>query len=248
MNVVILGCGYTGERVAKRLAARGIQTLATHRASFDVTKPPLRLEIPEGARVLHSIPLVEGKRPTPLLLPLLKRASRVVYLSTTSVYGATEKVNENTPVKPRFERERLRVEEERDLASGAWQTLILRPAAIYGPERGIHVAMREGKHKIWGDGQNYVSRIHVEDLAEIAVAALSSELTGAFPVADEEPCRAIEIARFCAERFALPMPEMRGELAVEDTRRANRQVDGRAILRELGVRLAYPNYRVGLGW
>ncbi len=240
--VVILGCGFTGSRVARRLAERGVECVGTHRSHFDVTKPPLRLEVPDRALVLHSIPLVgEGMRPTPVLMPLLERASRVVYLSTTGVYGATQFVDETTPVAPRTPRELLRVEEERDLASGPWKTLVLRPAAIYGPGRGVHASLREGRLKLRGDGSNYISRIHVEDLAAIAEAALFSDLTGAYPVADEEPCQAREIAEYCARRMGLAVPNPDGSEP-----RANRRVDGRAILRELGLSLRYPSYRIGL--
>jgi nucleoside-diphosphate-sugar epimerase len=230
----------------RRLAERGVEVTGTHRADFDVTRPPPRLEIPEGARVLHSIPVVDWKRSMPYLAPLLERASRVVYLSTTGVYGATRIVDENTPVAPRAGREMLRVEEERDVAAGPWSSLILRPAAIYGPGRGVHVSLGGGRHKLWGDGSNYISRIHVEDLAAIAEAALLSDVTGAYPVADDEPCRAAEITGFCAKLMGIAMPQPMGKLPPEDTRSANRRVDGRAIRRALGVELKYPSYKIGL--
>jgi nucleoside-diphosphate-sugar epimerase len=127
----------------------------------------------------------------------------------------------------------------------AWSWLILRPAAIYGPDRGVHVAMREGTHRLWGSGENRVSRIHVDDLAAHAEAGLLSELSGAWPVADDEPCRAREIAQFCADLLGVPMPPP-SELKGEDTRRADRRVDGRAVRLRLGVELQYPSYRVGI--
>ena len=66
--------------------------------------------------------------------------------------------------------------------------MILRPAAIYGPGRGVHVSMEEGRFRFVGGGDNFVSRIHVDDLAAHVEAALLSDITGAWPVADEHPC------------------------------------------------------------
>ena len=245
---VILGAGYTGSRVVRLLMDRGERVLATNRsglggAMLDIERPEtiarLQSLIEPGARILHSVPVLRTAngwlRPTPLLLPLIQKAARVVYLSTTGVYGAAERVDGSTPTAARMPRESLRVEEERDVLAACANALILRPAAIYGPDRGVHVSMREGKHRVWGDGSNYISRIHVDDLAAIAEAALRSRLTGAFPVADDEPARSRDIAAYCAQLLDLPIPAPTGDLPREDTRASNRQVDGRAIRHALGV-------------
>jgi nucleoside-diphosphate-sugar epimerase len=106
--------------------------------------------------------------------------------------------------------------------------------------------MRAGKYRLPGDGSNFISRIHVDDLAAHCVAALDSSLTGAFPVADEAPCPAREIAEYCSHLLGVPMPEFTEILPGDDTRRANRRVDGRAIRAALGITLRYPGYRQGI--
>jgi nucleoside-diphosphate-sugar epimerase len=252
--MVVLGAGYTGGRVARLLEARGHQVTALRSADFDVcnaaTWDRLR-EVAVGARVLHSIPVLrtpEGYQATmPLIAPLLAGAARVVYLSTTGVYGDAEFVDETTAVAPWHERERLRVDEERAVMAGPWNAQVLRPAAIYGPDRGIHVSMRAGTYKLAGDGANYISRIHVDDLAALCVAALESDTTGAYPVADLHACPAREIAAWCAQRFGYEMPAFADSLPQDDTRRSNRRVDGRAIARLLNVELRYRSYVEGLG-
>jgi nucleoside-diphosphate-sugar epimerase len=253
--IVILGAGYTGSRVARLLQAQGHPVQALRSADFDLLNPATHARLIEaletGARVLHSIPVLrtsEGYHATmPVLAPLLAgRAGRVVYLSTTGVYGDQSEVNEATRVAPRHERELLRVEEERAVLGGPWSALVLRPAAIYGPDRGIHESMRAGTHRLVGDGSNYISRIHVDDLAAISAAALLSDITGAYPVADLWPCPAREIAAYCAERFGYPMPPSIEALPESDTRGSDRRVDGRTITRLLGVALRYPSYREGL--
>lgn len=264
---VILGCGYTGVRVARRLLARGLPVLATSRQPERVDLPgaellrldlddpatldDLRARCPAGARVLHSIPLLRGADgffdPTPAVLRCLPDSTaRAVYLSTTGVYGALRDVDEWTPPAPRTPREVLRVEAENHVLAGPWPAMVLRPAAIYGPGRGIHVAMRQGRFLLLGEGENYVSRIHVEDLAALTEAAMLGELTGAWPAADQEPARSRDIAAYCAGLLGIAMPRSAAAHELSETRRANRRVDGRAVCLQLGVTLRYPTFREGI--
>jgi len=236
MDLLILGCGYTGERVARRFLALGARVIAASRqperlaglgveaVRFDDVAARLK----PGTLVLHSIPPVGDVDLRGL------RAARLVYLSSTNVYGAATVVDENTPVDPAHER----VAAERRAAAGSWSTLVLRPAAIYGPGRGVHKRLERGEYRM---SDNFVSRIHVDDLAAHVEAGLLSDLTGAYPVADEEPSTAREIAVFCAELLGLPVP------AADSGRvTSNRRVDGSAIRRALGITLAYPSYRTGI--
>ena len=162
--------------------------------------------------------------------------SRVIYLSSTAVYGNAQRVDERTPVSADTERARLRLAEEARVAAGPWSSLILRPAAIYGPGRGVQERVKSGTHSM---GDNIISRIHVDDLAVHVEAALLSDVTGAYPVADEEPCAAREIAEFCGAVATPGVPPL-------NTRVTNRRVDGSAIRRLLGITLIYPSYRVGI--
>lgn len=245
-TIVILGAGYTGSRVAARLRQVGREVIALRSRDLDFTDTfavqTLRALLPDGCAVLHSVPSLPHAADQALLAALPGKASRVVYLSTTGVYGEAELVDASTPVAPRTEREAARVATEAAVAQGPWSSLILRPAAIYGPDRGVHVAMRQGRYTMIGDGSNYISRIHVDDLAAIATAALLSELEGAYPVADEYPCPSREIADYCAQVFSLPPPQSAPVSDVPVSRRNNRRVDGRAILEKLGVTLRYPSY------
>jgi nucleoside-diphosphate-sugar epimerase len=245
MDVLILGCGFTGRRVAQRLLARGIDVIATSRdpaqlADLGVTAiqtDQVRDHLRDGMLVVHSIP-PDG--PPDLLAHLGEAPARIVYLSSTAVYGAATVVDADTPVDGRSERAQARLDVERKIAAGPWSSLILRPAAIYGPGRGVQVSWKRGAYLA---GDNYVSRIHVEDLAAHVVAGLFADVSGAYPVADEEPCTSREIAAFCAQLLGMPFP---GEAAHPVRMTGNRRVDGSAIRRALGIRLTYPSYRVGI--
>ena len=255
-HVLILGCGFTGQRVARRFLARGCHVTATTRtparlASLTqlgarvITLDDLAAHLHPGVLVLHSIPPVGPALPTApadLLDALGAAPARVVYLSTTAVYGSATHVDASTPVNPQADRARPRVEAEQRVAAGPWSSLILRPAAIYGPGRGVQESLARGAYY---SGDNYVSRIHVDDLAAHAEAALLSHLAGAYPVADEEPCTTREIAEFCARLLHLPsVPQPAPGTTARLT--SNRRVDGSAIRRALGITLTYPSYRTGI--
>ena len=269
-TVLILGCGFTGQRVARRALQAGAQVVATTRSparlydlatagatihALDVNDAAqiasLRRALPDNVLALHSIPLVSPagqlSDPTRAVLDALgSRIARLVYLSTTGVYGATTDVDERTPAAPQTERQRLRYAAEQTIAAQPWPALVLRPAAIYGPGQGVHVSLPQGRYKLVGDGSNLVSRIHVDDLAQHCLAALQSTLTGAYPVADDEPAPAGQVAAFVADLLGLPLPPSVGRDEVDETLRADRRVDGRAIRAALGVTLIYPSYRVGI--
>ena len=263
---LVVGCGFTGARVARALAARGAPVVATSREpraipagvtplAFDALEPAsleaLAAATPPGARVLLSVPVLDGpgrpvERTAAIVAACRPRATRFVYLSTTGVYGDARVVDERTAPAPATERTRLRLEAEAAVRGSGVSSLVLRPAAIYGPGRGVHVAVRAGRHRIAGDGGGFVSRIHVDDLAALGVAALAAALEGAFPVADDEPETAAEIARFCARLVGAPPPPHPPPAEAPETLRGDRRVDGRAIRAALGVSLAYPSYRTGV--
>jgi nucleoside-diphosphate-sugar epimerase len=268
--VFILGCGYTGSRVARLLldqgiavggSARSVDSLAVlserglRAVPFDVTDSKSLSGLVEalepGTRLLYSVPTLSGpagrwEPAREILSAIGPKLSRVVYLSTTGVYGSAATVNENSSPRPETDRQRLRVEAEQAVRGGPWESLIVRPAAIYGPGRGVQAALPAGKYQLAGDGSNFVSRIHVEDLAAISAAALLSDLTGAYPVADEDPCSSREIAEFCAALLHLGPVESTTSDKLSETRQSDRRVDGRAICKLLGVKLRYPSYRQGV--
>jgi nucleoside-diphosphate-sugar epimerase len=230
--VVIFGLGFTGRRVAQRLAARGVPVLAPRRDES-------LAGIPRHLHVLHTIPPLDAPENEALRLRIASvEPARIVYISSTGVYGAQSAVDSNTrpaPEENRDDRARRRLAEEQWISSGPWSSLILRSAAIYGPNRGVHVAAREGRLPR-GAGSGIVSRIHVDDLAAIAEAGLFSSLTGAWPVADEKPCPSDEIIRFINPQFEIPLAPASG----------GRHVNGAHIREILGVSLLYPSWESGV--
>jgi nucleoside-diphosphate-sugar epimerase len=251
--VIILGLGFTGAHLAGRLLRRGISVSALVRgvgrfremADLGVQLAELtgNVRLPRNSVVAHLIPPLPEPENTALRQTILKLApGRVVYVSSTGVYGSRTDVDWETPATPNDDRGRSRLEEERWVASGPWSSLILRSAAIYGPGRGVHAAVRERKIPR-GVGSGITSRIHVDDLAAIADAGLFADIQGAWPVADDAPCSTAAIVRWCAELFHLEdvsEPENAGKPI------AGRKVDGRKIREILGVELKYPSWETGI--
>lgn len=246
-RILVIGAGFTGGRAARLLASGGHDvraTRTTHSEGF------LQLELPDAApllalpgagwRVLWTAPETAGCE------ALAGKAARVVYLSTTGVYGAASAVDEQTAPAPVTPRAAARLDAEQRIQAGPWDTLVLRPAAIYGPGRGVHESIRAGRWRIAGDGGTYTSRIHVDDLAAIAAASVLSEMQGAFPVADEDPCTNLAITQFCCQLLGAALPPSVPAGDLDETRRADRQVDGGAILRLLGITLLHKSYKTGI--
>jgi nucleoside-diphosphate-sugar epimerase len=256
--VVILGLGFTGARLARRLLLRGVAVSAPVRgirrfpdlALAGLQLSELNLEHPETMLLPRNAVLAVSIPPLPependALHETIRGIApiRVVYVSSTGVYGDQVAVDENTPAEPNDDRGRLRLEEERWIASGAWTSLILRSAAIYGPGRGVHVSIREGKLPR-SAGSGIVSRIHVDDLAAITEAGMFADIGGAWPVADDAPCSSDEITRWC--RKLLQLKPVSGLGMPVGRRIAGRKVDGRKIRELLKVDLRYPSWQAGI--
>ena len=229
-----MGLGFTGKRLVKRLQARGEEVLAPLRGQWNA------VPMPTGARMAITIPPVAEPDKSIIRQAILDlKPARVVYVSSTGVYGDQVEIDEETPARPSDERGSLRLEDETWYAAGPWRSLILRSSAIYGPNRGVHAALREGRLPR-GSASGVVSRIHVEDLAALMERGLYSDLQGAWPVADEEPCSTTEIARWYAEIAGLQIERATGPQV------NGRRVDGRGICKLLGVRLKYPTWQAGI--
>ncbi len=196
---------------------------------------------PAGSALVHTVPPV----PEPDAGNLRRfieavQPRRVLYISSTGVYGEQKDIDCLTQVAPCEEKGYRRVDEEGWVASGPWSHLILRAAAIYGPGRGVHVRLREGKLPR-GGGSEVVSRIHADDLAALLDAGLSSDVQAALPAADEYPCSSTEIVAWCSECMGLATVGGDKTFPV-----AGRRVDARQTFQLLGVTPVYPTFQTGI--
>lgn len=178
--------------------------------------------------------------------PQLSGAKKIVYISSTGVYGEFSGiVDEQTPCSRQAEAI------GRHAAETYWRALgacALRAPALYGPTTGLHKRLLAGTYKIPGNGGNYTSRIHLDDLAVIIDAAFELANPGSmYVVGDLQPSTHIETVTWLCQKLDLPIPASLplDHSTIHSTMRANRQVDASLMRRELLVSLKYPTYKEG---
>ena len=180
------------------------------------------------------------------------------YLSSTNVYGDRKGgwVDESTEPAPSLNRGARRLN-----AEDAWRALsaeivvpvhLFRLAGIYGPGRSALDTVKAGRaRRVIKEGQVF-SRIHVDDIAAMVVAAAISGLpTGVFNGADQMPAPPQDVIAFAADLLGLDAPP---EVAFEDADLSpmakSFYAESKRVkatrLEELGVRFQYPTYRDGL--
>ncbi len=180
----------------------------------------------------------------------------VGYLSTTGVYGDRDGgwVDEDSALEPTGSRGERRVAAERDwLALEGLPVHLFRLAGIYGPGRSALDTVRAGRaQRIDKPGQVF-SRIHVEDIASVLEASMARPNPGAaYNLCDDEAAPPAEVIAYACELLDVPPPPLvpfdQAELSPmgRSFYRDNKRVSNRRIKEELGVTLAYPDYRAGL--
>jgi nucleoside-diphosphate-sugar epimerase len=260
--LLILGCGYTGSAVARRVLAQGRKVVATVRS--EESAAPLRDELAGPHFTLLVAPTLDeniGQHVTPethviiafppdgstdaRIAPALATARAITYVSSTGVYGGrTGTIDHTTPLpEPASPRaQRILDAESAYRAVGA---TVLRCPGIYGKHRGLHMRIVRGEHRIPGDGSRTLSRIHVEDLASFALAAGATR-GETLVIGDAEPARHIEVVRWVCETYGVPLPPSVPWEEVHETLRADRCVDASYARQRLGVELLFPTYREGM--
>ena len=257
-RVLVLGCGFTGRAVARRARAEGLEVLATVRSAargealraegFEVIEAP-EIDVRLGERATSETHVVVAFPPDGLtdarICRAFSRAGSLAYVSTVGVYGDLRGHVDDTTALPLEPTERGRRVLD---AEAAWRSLgatVLRCPGIYGIDRGLHLRVTRGEHKIPGDGTRWLSRIHVEDLAALVLAA-SRTHGETYVVGDLAPAPHGEVVAWIAERYGVPLPPSVPIESVHETLRADRRVDGGRALRDLGVTLSFPTWREGM--
>jgi len=284
-TLLIVGCGDVGMRVARLLRGRWrLVVLTTDSGRVPALRAagicPLLgdLDRPEtlarlaylADAVLHlAPPAATGAtdvRTAKLLRALARggRVQRIVYVSTSGVYGdcAGDRVDETRPLRPATERAQRRVDAEARLrwygrAFGA-RVSLLRVPGIYAADRaGGHPRERLARATpVLAAGDDvYTNHIHADDLARTCVAALHRGLPQrAVNVSDDSEIKMGDYFDLAADLCRLPRPPRiaRAEaeqhlspMALSFMSESRRLVNTR-LVRELRVRLRYPRVHDGL--
>ncbi len=181
------------------------------------------------------------------------------YLSTTGVYGdrGGDWVDESTPRSPTTPRGRRRAEAEMGWTGlfemGRVPVHLFRLPGIYGPGRSAIDAVRAGRtRRVFKEGQVF-SRIHVDDLAAALIASMVQPRPGAvYNLCDDEPAPPQDVTAYACDLLGVPVEPLTPIDQANLTPMArsfyeeSKRVRNDRMKRELGVTLAYPNYREGL--
>lgn len=279
----IVGCGDIGIRAAKLAAAKQIKVYAFSRGNkiSPVTEipgvefKPCDLDNPEclteldfkGSALLYCAPPPGGGIIDTRIrnfLTSLKPGSepvKLVYISTTSVYGdcGDETVTEERAINPANHTAKRRCDAERRFKKwGAEQgvpVVILRVAGIYGPGR-IPMQRIISQEPLLNENEaGYSNRIHADDLAAVCLAALEKgEDCDIFNVCDGEISKLTDYFNAITDLLNLPrLPQV----SLEEARTVmsplmfsymteSRQISNKKMLAKLGIKLQYPTMREGL--
>jgi nucleoside-diphosphate-sugar epimerase len=283
MTTLIIGCGYLGERLGTRLRQHGERVFGTVRSPLradrvaaqgiepiiaDVLAPKSLTRLPAAERVFYCVGFdraagfsmrsvyVDGLRHVLNSLP--RSVTRLVYASSTGVYGQTagEWVDETSPADPKHESGRVCLEAEQLVWN--WATtndhsataIVLRFAGLYGPGRTVRRSILERGEAIPGDPSKFLNLIHIDDAAHAAAAVLTaSQPEPLYVVTDDRPITRDEYYTQMATRLGTPAPQfiLPAPGSLEAAREAtNKRLSNHRIKSGLGLSLTFPDITTGL--
>jgi nucleoside-diphosphate-sugar epimerase len=189
-----------------------------------------------------------------VLEALTAATQRIVYISSTGVYGQTcgEWVDEDSAAFPCRLAGRVCLAAEQLLHEHRLgsRAIILRLAGIYGPGRIPRRQALAVGDPITAPREGWLNLIHVDDAARIVLAAeRSAQPPGRYTVSDGQPTLRHEYYAELARLLQAPPPvfiDPPADSSAALRAESNKRVSNRRMLAELGVTLQYPSYREGL--
>ncbi len=284
MRVLIVGCGYVGFPLAAELARRSHEVFGLRRSSSsddalkaagitplrgDITQPDSLRQLPRdfdwvvncvasgggGVEEYRRLYLQGMRNLVSWLCAIGSKAPRIVYTSSTGVYGQNDGslVDEASLTKPATETGSVLVEAEQALIAAGreknFTAMILRAAGIYGPERGYLLKQfLRGEARIEGSGERILNMIHRDDLISAIIAALERGRAGEiYNAVDDAPVSQLEFFKWLAARLGMPMPPVVTEDSATPRKRGltNKRISNAKLKTELGFEFEYPDYQAG---
>lgn len=282
MRKLIIGCGYLGRRVAKAWLQRGdavsaltrsadsaaeLRSLGIEPVLGDVTDADSLRALPDAETVLYAVGFDRSAGRTQrevsvgglenALRVISPRVGRLIYTSSTSVYGQRdgEWIDESSPCEPTRPNGRVCLEAEqtvwRDFPAGSREAAgrranVLRLAGLYGLGRLLRriEALRSGE-PLSGNPEAYLNLIHVDDAVQAVLACESRHVAPATClVCDDRPATRREYFETLASLIGAPPP--RFEHLADKAAGRGKRCQNRKLRAELGVELIYPTIAAGL--
>ena len=276
MKILFFGFGYTARALSRQLDKRMWDVVGTHSShghrryldgvnllKFSKNHQVAKKHFKNLTHILVSIPpdksgdLVLEKHL--LDFACSKSLKWVGYLSSTSVYGNWNGgwVDESSILRPTETRARRRLNAERK-----WIRLyndygapvhIFRLAGIYGSGRNVLESIKKNQARIIMKKGQFFSRIHVLDIAKVLSASIKQPNPGSiYNVCDDFPSPPQDVVvygcKLLCKKPPSPVEFQDAKLSVlgKSFYRDNKRVRNQKIKKELGIRLTYKNYKIGL--
>jgi nucleoside-diphosphate-sugar epimerase len=272
-RLLILGCGDVGMRLLPllrqhfRIFAVTTQTSRQEELRMagaipviaDLDEPATLARLARLAtNIIHlAPPQSDGAtdRRTRNLAAILPDRARLVYVSTSGVYGdcGGEKIDETRPVNPHNPRATRRVDAEQALRVWAQRAnahlSIVRVPGIYANDRLPIERLQKGTPALQAQDDVFTNHVHADDLARIIVAALfHGQPSRVYHAVDDSDLKMGDYFDAVADAHKLPRPPRlpRAELESKVTpmmlsfMSESRRLENQRIKSELGIRLQFP--------
>lgn len=260
---------------ARALAGQGARV-----AAGDMRDPATYLPlVDEVDAVVHAAQLRVTGRLGPGKIRLLHQANhvmtdalarrcmsagkRLLYTGGCFVYGdhGDDWIDESTPLTPSplGEGDANEIARLRDRHEAGLDVVVLSPGFVYGPGGNFTTLFyddaRRGRLRCIGRGRNYWSCVHVDDLAEAYVLALTRAPAGAtYNIVDDEPLRLREFVDLLADAVGgvavRPVPAFLARLVAGapavTSLTSSYRVNNTKARRDLGWAPSYPTARDGI--
>jgi nucleoside-diphosphate-sugar epimerase len=275
-TALILGCGYLGLRVARRLRDQGYAVTTTTRSAARRDElvaegfEAVRFELANAAndallarpfeRVVYAVAPGRGDPRLAFLDGAVTAARRLrtrcfVYVSTIGVYAQKDggELDEESPAEPVEERPRWVRKAEQELlalsAAGTLPVVVIRLGGLYGPGRSPveWFGRSEMRARLETRGPDtYMNWIHIDDAANAVVLAAQRGRTGEVYLGVDGS--PVRRAEFfnCAAACGGGPPLEFRDASSDDTPDLGKRLSCEKALRELGFEPQFPSYREGL--
>ena len=182
----------------------------------------------------------------------------LTYLSATSVYGdhKGEWVDEKSKTNPTSSTGSQRLKAER-----SWMELaknqnlpiqIFRLSGIYSHESNVLKRLKSGEAKIIKKENQFFSRIHVEDIAEVLFKSLEQfKAKEIYNISDDKPASSEEVILYGSKLLNIDPPAIVELESIENEMtkifyKDSKKVNNKKMKKIFAYKLKYPSYAEGL--
>ena len=259
MTIFIFGFGQVSKKLAKKLSndkkinfkivSRNTQNFLNYEfLKIDFFKNKLNLS---DSILISTVPPIENDEDFILRniqLSNLKSFSRIIYISSTSVYQSGD-VNESTIAEPTTKLGIRRLSIEKQWQNISDKTVIIRSGGIYSNSSNILTKFLKGDHKIISKKNHFTNRIHIEDLVGIIFSIIKAKnIDGIINATDSFFIDNFDLIDKLSKKFSIPKPtkisydDQSIKKNIKSFYEVSKKVYSNRLSNDLGYRLIYPKF------